>query len=113
MTHVNESYIPIICGKEAAKVRVSDILMIEREKRKLHVVTEGKSYAYYEKIQNVEPMLDGRFYPCLKGCYINLDHVTEMSNQTITFDNGIAYNLGRENFIKAKQTYAVYLRKTF
>ncbi|MGF6376200.1 DNA-binding LytR/AlgR family response regulator [Clostridiales Family XIII bacterium PM5-7] len=110
---MSESYIPIICGKEAAKVKVSDILMIERENRKLHVITQDKAYAYYEKIQNVEPMLDGRFYPCLKGCYINLDHVTGMANQTITFDNGTEYNLGKENFIKAKQTYVVYLKKIY
>ena len=66
----------------------------------------------YEKLENIKPLLDGRFYPCLKGCYINLEKVTSMSEQSIRFENGEVFNLGRENFIKAKQKYSCYLRKT-
>lgn len=107
-----ENYISIISGKVAARVKVSDVVFIERNRRKLHIVTDKDEYDYYEKLENIEPLLDGRFYPCLKGCYINLEKVTSMAEQSIQFENGEVFNLGRENFIKAKQRYMCFLRKT-
>lgn len=106
-----QNYIPIISGREAAKVKVSDVVMVMRDKRKLHIVTDDKEYDFYERIESIEYLLDSRFYCCLKGCYINLEKVTSMSNQTIYFDNGKEFSLGRQNFIRAKQRYKLYLKK--
>ncbi len=106
-----EKYLSIIGGHINARVRLSDVVLIERQNRKLHVVTEDRNFDYYEKIENVEPILDGRFYPCLKGCYINMEHVCAMAEQSIYFDNGTHYELGRDNFIKAKRNYKHYLRQ--
>lgn len=103
-------YIPIINGSEAAKVKVSDVLMVERDRRRLHVVTETKDYFYYEKLENIEPLLGRGFYPCLKGCYINFSKVSYMSDQMICFNNGHIYNLGRANFIRTRQMYKDYLK---
>ena len=105
-----ERYVPIISGKETAKVNLDDIVLIEREGRKLHVVTERREYRYYEKIDIVEQYLDERFYPCLKSCYVNLEHIAYMEEQEIHFDNGYAFFLGRSNFIKTKQKYKSFLR---
>lgn len=107
-----EKYIPVICGKEAAKVKVSDVVMVIKDKRKLHIVTDGKEYDFYERIEHVEPFLDSRFFCCLKGCYINLEKVVSMTDQTIYFDNGFTFGLGRQNFIKTRQRYKLYLKKT-
>lgn len=109
---MEEQYIPIISGSHAAKVKVGDIIMIERNRRKLHIITGHREYQYYEKMENVELLLDDRFYPCLKGCYINLERISSMEDQRIFFDNGLVYDLGRENFIKTKQKYRGYLRNT-
>ena len=43
-----EKYIPIICGKETAKVRVSDVVMVMKDKRKLRIVTDEKEYDFYQ-----------------------------------------------------------------
>ena len=107
-----EKYIPIICGKETAKVRVSDVVMVMKDKRKLRIVTDEKVYDFYERIEHVEPLLDSRFFCCLKGCYINLEKVISMTDQTIYFDNGFTFGLGRQNFIKTRQRYKLYLKKT-
>lgn len=56
-----EKYLSIIGGNVNARIRLSDVVLIERKNRKLHVVTEGRSFDYYEKIENVEPILDGGF----------------------------------------------------
>lgn len=108
---MTEQYIPIISGSETAKVGVSEVILIERDRRKLRIVTKEREYFYYEKLENVETLLDSRFYPCLKGCYINFERVSHMSDQKIYFDNGYVYNVGRNNFIKTKQYYKNYLKK--
>ncbi len=105
-----KGYVPIISGKDTAKVCLDDIVCIEREGRKLHVVTVRREYWYYEKIEIVERYLDERFFPCLKGCYVNLEHIAYMEEQEIHFDNGYAFFLGRSNFIKTKQRYKLFLR---
>lgn len=108
---MTESYLVIINGRETAKVKISDILMVERDRRRLHIVTPEKEYIYYEKLENVEGCLDNRFYPCLKGCYINFERISHMSDQKIYFENGYIYDIGRSNFIKTKQKYGSYLRR--
>ena len=35
-----------------------------------------------------------------------------MTDQTIYFDNGFTFGLGRQNFIKTRQRYKLYLKKT-
>lgn len=107
---MQEKFIPIVSGTVDAKVRIREIIFIERNRRKLHVVTTERKYEFYEKIENVIPYLDERFFPCLKGCYINFDRVVRMEQQKIYFDNGEIYYLGRENFFKTRRAYKEYLK---
>ena len=107
---MKEEYILVLTSNIAARVKISDIVFVERDKRKIRIVTDLEVYEYYEKIENVEPLLDGRFFPCLKGCYINLEKDVSMRDQKITFDGGQVLYLGRENFIKTMQYYKIYLK---
>lgn len=103
-------YIVILTSNLAARIKTSDIVYIERDKRKIRVVTDTEAYEYYEKVENIEPYLDRRFFPCLKGCYINLEKVVSMRGQKITFEGGQVIYLGRENFVKTMQYYKIYLK---
>lgn len=107
---MSEEHILILTSNLAARVAVSDIIFIERDKRKIRISTDLEVYEYYEKIENIEPLLDRRFFPCLKGCYINLEKVVSMREQKITFKGGQVLYLGRENFLKTKQHYKIYLK---
>lgn len=105
-----EEYIFVLASSVAARVKISDIVFIERDKRKIRIVTDLESYEYYEKMENIEPYLDRRFFPCLKGCYINLEKVISMQKQRITFEGGQVLYLGRDNFLKTMQFYKIYLK---
>ena len=107
---MNEEYILILTQTLAARIKVDDIIYIERDKRKVRIVTELEDYDFYERIENIEPLLDNRFFPCLKGCYINLEKVVSMREQRITFTGGQVLYLGRENFLKTLQFYKIYLK---
>ena len=107
---MSDEYIIVLTGNLAARIRISDILYIERYKRKIKIVTAQEEYAYYERIENIKPLLDDNFFPCLKGCYINLEKVISMHDRKIMFEGGRTLYLGRENFIKTMQYYKLYLK---
>lgn len=107
---MKDRYVLVLTQSVAARINIEDIVFIERDRRKIRIVTNMEEYEYYEKMENIEPLLDGRFFPCLRGCYINLEKVVSMREQRITFEGGHTVYLGRENFLKTLQYYKIYLK---
>lgn len=105
-------YIPIITRAKSEKIKTSDVIMIERENRKVKVVTDDKKeYVLYGKLDNIKPFLDDRFYPCMAGCLINLDKVRSMEKMVIRFEGGKDLMVGRDNFIRTRQVFNARIRK--
>lgn len=104
-------FIPVITREYSRKVNVDDIIYLEQRQRRLAIVTADETYVCYERIENVEKQLDERFYHTLKKLVVNLEQISVAKNQKITFQNGTELQLGRESYIRTKQTYAAYLRK--
>ena len=107
----DKRFIPLVTRKFSLKVWIADIIYIQKKDRKIKIMTDQECYEYYEKLQNIEQYLDKRFYHCLKTLVVNLDKIDKMTDQTIFFQNGETFFLGRENYIKTKQTYSAYLKK--
>lgn len=105
-------YIPIITRDKSVRVKLSDVLLIERDRRKLKVVTDKKEYEMYAKINDIADHLDNRFYPCMAGCIINLDQIESMENLVIKFFNGYNTVVGRDSFVRTRQVYNAHIRKT-
>ncbi|NLD10882.1 LytTR family transcriptional regulator DNA-binding domain-containing protein [Aminicella lysinilytica] len=103
-------YIPIITRDKSTRVRVSDVQAIERDHRKLKVITAEEEYEIYGKIEEVTDYLDSRFYTCMAGCIINLDQVESMEERKIEFFGGNNMVMGRENFAKTRQVYNEHIR---
>ena len=74
------------------------------------IVTENDVFERYGRIEELEPYLDERFYHCLKTVIINFQQVSMMRDQTIFFRNSEKIFLGRQNYIKARQTFAIYIK---
>lgn len=90
------------------KLPTNEVVSVQREGRKIRIVSDEKNYIYYQKMENVEKKLPDNFYRCHGGCYINLDKVRLMEEQEVFFYNGYSIYLGRSNFIKAKQQFYKY-----
>ena len=105
-----EKYLPIVNRSECNMVKLDDILYIRKEGRKINIVTEKAAFYEYCRMGEVEEHLDERFYNCLKGVIINFNQVQGMRDQTIIFRNGITFELGRDSFIRTKQTFAAYIK---
>ena len=81
-----------------------------KKSRKVRIVTDQDEYEFYESFEQVCEGLDKRFYPCLKTCYINLEKVNKMENQTIFYANGECFYLGRDNYVRTRQYFSAYLK---
>ena len=100
----------IITTKQAIyKVNIEEIVYIERFERKLLISTDKESFEYYEKIENVEPLLNEDFYKCHARFIVNLKKVTGVRDQTIFFSNDEMVYVGRNNFVKIKKAYYAFL----
>ena len=106
-----EKYIPIITRTDCCKVPVSDILYIRQHGRVTNIVTEAETFSQYAKAGDYVEYLDRRFFRCLRSVIINLEQVQAMRDQTIYFENGKSFALGRTNYISTKQAFAAYLKK--
>ena len=106
-----EKYIPIITRTDCCKVPVSDILYIRQHGRVTNIVTEAETFSQYAKAGDYVEYLDRRFLRCLRSVIINFEQVQAMRDQTIYFENGKSFALGRTNYISTKQAFAAYLKK--
>lgn len=109
-----DKFVPVVNRRDCCKVPLEDILYIESEGRRIRIVTDDKVFCMYAKLCDMEPYFedDVRFFPCIKGMFVNFDHVSSMKDQTIFFRNGTKYILGRTNFLRTKQTFVGYLRNS-
>ena len=103
-------YITVTVRGSVRKVPLEEIVYLAREGRKLRVMTDSGEFIFYEKLDSIAELLDERFYPCLKGCYVNLGKISCMDNHQRYFVHGTSYSLGRENFVRTKQRYFCYLK---
>ncbi|MDD6155286.1 MAG: LytTR family transcriptional regulator DNA-binding domain-containing protein [Eubacteriales bacterium] len=107
------NYIPVINRSRSTKVPTDSIVLLKNDKKRLTINTEdNEEYSMYGGLENVEDYLDTRFYPCIKGTYLNLAKIVDMDVRyhEITFENGYKFYLGRDSFTRTRQRYNAYIR---
>ena len=105
-----DKYLPFVRRDVCCKILLKDIMRIEQRGRIVAIVTENDVFERYGRIEELEPYLDERFYHCLKTVIINFQQVSMMRDQTIIFRNSEKIFFGRQNYIKARQTFAIYIK---
>lgn len=105
-----EKFVPVITKQYSRKVNIEDIVYIQQQQRRLAIVTDDETFLCYERMDNIMDNLDERFFRVMKKLTINLDKVLMVKEQHLFFENGMSVYLGKENYVKAKQKFAGYLR---
>ena len=105
-------YISVISASECAKIRISDIELIEQDGRRIHVVTAERDYSFYGSINSIAVSLaDRAFYRILKSMIVNFDHVKDITGISINFNSGQSATVGRNTIIKTRKAYKRYLMR--
>lgn len=106
-------YLPIVTKACTTRVRVSDVMMITRNNRKLEIVAESGEFQYYEKLDNVTKCLGEGFYRCSDGIIMNFEKVECMKHQGVTFSNGTHVDMGRDAYLRTRKAFTEYLQEQY
>ena len=76
-------------GCESNIISFEDIICCEIMDRKVYLyLVSGEVIDYYERIENLEKKLDGRFFRCHRSYLINLNHLKSYRNNTAYMADG-------------------------
>ena len=89
MHSVGEDSLLVQKGYEGRIIRKDEIVFCEIIDRKIYLnLVSGEVLDYYDRIENLETKLGGRFFRCHRSYLINLKHLKGYKNGTAYMDNG-------------------------
>lgn len=95
-------------GCESNIISFEDIIFCEIIDRKVYLyLTSGEVVDYYERIENLERKLDGRFFRCHRSYLINLNHLKSYRNNIAYMADGKEIPVSR---LRSKDFSNVILR---
>ena len=105
-------YISVISANQCARIKVTDVEIVEQEGRRIHIITAERDFSFYGDMNTVALSLaDRAFYRVMKSMIINFDHVRDISGLNINFNSGQCITLGRNNINRTRSAYKRYLMK--
>ena len=99
-------------GCESNIISFQDIICCEIIDRKvyLHLVS-GEVIDYYDRIENLEKKLDGRFFRCHRSYLINLNHLKSYRNNTAYMADGEEIPVSRLRSKEFSKVILQYMRE--
>lgn len=88
-----------------------EILYVENRGRKVEIHTTREVIEIYAAMTELESRLGGSFYRCHRGYLVNMTHITEYGNDSISLNNGESVYLAKERYNGFVKEYMRYLRK--
>lgn len=111
----NDKYILVKAKDRSIKLNYDSILYAEITKRSIHYyLTKGKTVESVTlRIPFAEAcatlLEDKRFYLCRQSMLVNLDHITEINNESVMFDETHKTFLGEKICRKLRTVWSAYL----
>lgn len=104
-------YIPVITRREVCRVRVKEILYVEKELRLVNIHTSRRVYTFYGKLDDVMLYLDESFYKCHRSCIVNFEKITSMEDGIFYLEGGETIRVGQNNYQYAKRGFRRFLER--
>ena len=108
MQNANEANLLVQKGYESNIISFDDIIFCEIIDRKIYLHLKlGEVVDYYDRIENLETKLDGRFFKCHRSYLINLSYLK-------SYKNGMAYMINDQTIpvsrLRSKEFSSVVLK---
>ncbi len=89
MRNAGESSLLIQRGYESSIIPFEEIVFCEIIDRKVYLhLASSEIFDFYERIENLETKLDGRFFRCHRSYLINLQYLKSYKSGTAYMENG-------------------------
>lgn len=108
MCSASEDSLLVQKGYEGRIIQKDEIVFCEIIDRKIYLnLVSGEVLDYYERIENLETKLGGRFFRCHRSYLINLKHLKGYKNGTAYMDSGREVPVSR---LRSKEFSGVVLQ---
>ena len=87
-----------------------NILYIENRGKKVEIHTGNEIIETYASMNDLEKQLGGNFYRCHRGYLVNMAHIAEYENDSISLNNGENIFMAKERYNEFVKEYMRYLR---
>lgn len=98
--HTKESYI---------RLKETEIIYIQSDKRKISVATEKTVHEYYEKLNNVELQLGERFCRCHQSFIVNFDYVKYLEQKEFILLDKTSIPISKTNYPRVRDKFTLYM----
>ena len=99
-------------GCESNIIFFQDIICCEIIDRKVYLyLVSGEAIDYYDRIENLEKKMDGRFFRCHRSYLINLNHLKSYRNNTAFMADGKEIPVSRLRSKEFSKVILQYMRE--
>ncbi|MDO4176096.1 MAG: LytTR family DNA-binding domain-containing protein [Bacillota bacterium] len=96
-------------GRHRYAIPFSDIVYMEKDKRKVIVHTRTEEKSFYGKYEEILPLLDSRFINPHRSFILNMDYIIGMDKHTVSLHSGESVRFCRECLERTKKSYDNYI----
>ncbi|QIB69103.1 response regulator transcription factor [Aminipila butyrica] len=99
----SKKFLTAITKTEVVMIPIKEIILIEKEKRKVHVLDKnGINVSFYSSFEEIENQLNANFYRCHNSYIVNLHEIAAIDSKTIQMNNGICVPVSRAHVKEIK-----------
>lgn len=91
-------------------INKDNILYIENRGKKVEIHIGNEVIETYAAMKELEKQLSGNFYRCHRGYLVNMAHISEYKNDSISLNNGEKVIMAKERYNEFLKEYMRYLR---
>lgn len=106
-----EETLLIKTGSTSVVLKKERILYLENRTKRVEIHAGDGIYEIYAAMSKLEHALGEDFYRCHRGYLVNMAHIAEYTNDSITLSNKETIFLAKERYKEFVKAYLRYLRK--
>lgn len=109
-TKQKQEYLFIKTKNRSFTINRDNILYIENRGKKVEIHIGNKVIETYVAMKELEKQLCGNFYRCHRGYLVNMAHIAEYENDSISLSNGEKIFMAKERYNEFVKEYMQHLR---
>lgn len=98
-------------GRNAIRIPMDHIFYLEKQLRKMLVVTGRQVIDFYGKFEDLEPQLDRRMLQCHRSFIVNMDHIEQLADDHFLLDNKKMVPISRRKLTQVRNAFLRYLHE--
>ena len=101
----DKGFLTILCEGHKVYINEKDILYIEREGRRVNIVTNGRKSNCYQSLNRLQEILDKSIIRVHGGYMVNLKNVCYVGNKNLELTCGVSIPIGRTYEKEVRRQY--------